>query len=804
MSISELVSIFLVLNLSPMKRLLALTMCVVSLSMNAQSIPVKFQVDMSGFTAPYDDVHLNGSFNGWCGPCYPMLDPDGNEIFELELLLELGNTYEYKFTVDGWTSAEEFPEGAACTSTIDGYTNRTITISAPTTLAPVCWSECVTCSDNPMPGCMDESACNYLAFANYDDGSCIFPEEGSFCPCNIEGALNFGEASPLGCIFLSGGSSIDLISGGQGYAYLSNDTSAVGLIATAWEDLCYNQGQPVPTEWGVNLEFFYVGSEEGLELDSAFIDGSYVQPWFAGGNQIWFSYESEFFPSDIELNFGSYAISLTVEDPPTPVDVPTENVEVLLMDTLVVTDVESLFASAYYENFTFLLSRLPSPETLNNTGSSFMVRTAGYYGYENDGNDLLSLDYSFDGTDYLIDVDIAINPSQNCFYGQPFIELEILSSGSPNLDCNEEELAFSWEFPIVFGAEGCSDFTACNFDAFFVCQSRVQIGQSTCEYTSCAGCTDFNALNFSGASIDDGSCQYLWDSCDSLSSSFWQLPQYNVLTHNYDVEVGEWATDSAWYYWSDSLGQQPFDDVRGPVLLPPDSISVEAQADNVNSVILCVPEFVAEPLSGLPFGISNLELNEVQGLPSGLSLTLPEGALEPTSKHCLDIVASGVANGLYPITVRGDVEVTLFGQPLTFEDFELPYLIRIAGFQEVGGCQDSTACNFGEDSMSGCLYLDECGICGGSGIPLGSCDCEGNELDAIGVCGGNCDSDEDLDGICDSDTMSNAIACGPGTYWDESLLVCLPLNSTDINGDGCVQLNDLLDLLSAYGECGTE
>ena len=106
--------------------------------------------------------------------------------------------------------------------------------------------------------------------------------------------------------------------------------------------------------------------------------------------------------------------------------------------------------------------------------------------------------------------------------------------------------------------------------------------------------------------------------------------------------------------------------------------------------------------------------------------------------------------------------------------------------------------------MSGCLYLDECGICGGSGIPLGSCDCEGNELDAIGVCGGNCDSDEDLDGICDSDTMSNAIACGPGTYWDESLLVCLPLNSTDINGDGCVQLNDLLDLLSAYGECGTE
>ena len=29
-------------------------------------------------------------------------------------------------------------------------------------------------------------------------------------------------------------------------------------------------------------------------------------------------------------------------------------------------------------------------------------------------------------------------------------------------------------------------------------------------------------------------------------------------------------------------------------------------------------------------------------------------------------------------------------------------------------------------------------------------------------------------------------------------------NPADINLDGCVQLNDLLDLLSAYGDCGAE
>ena len=54
--------------------------------------------------------------------------------------------------------------------------------------------------------------------------------------------------------------------------------------------------------------------------------------------------------------------------------------------------------------------------------------------------------------------------------------------------------------------------------------------------------------------------------------------------------------------------------------------------------------------------------------------------------------------------------------------------------------------------------LDLCGVCGGSGpiyncgchdMPEGACDCEGNQLDALGVCGGNCLGDYDGDGVCD-------------------------------------------------------
>ena len=38
------------------------------------------------------------------------------------------------------------------------------------------------------------------------------------------------------------------------------------------------------------------------------------------------------------------------------------------------------------------------------------------------------------------------------------------------------------------------------------------------------------------------------------------------------------------------------------------------------------------------------------------------------------------------------------------------------------------------DDDGSCLQLDECGVCGGTCIPDGACDCEGNVLDECGEC----------------------------------------------------------------------
>ena len=43
--------------------------------------------------------------------------------------------------------------------------------------------------------------------------------------------------------------------------------------------------------------------------------------------------------------------------------------------------------------------------------------------------------------------------------------------------------------------------------------------------------------------------------------------------------------------------------------------------------------------------------------------------------------------------------------------------------------------------------------------------------------------------------------CGPGTFWDELSLSCLPLvNPSDLNGDGCVDVQDFVGHLAAFGE----
>ncbi|MGB1636528.1 MAG: hypothetical protein ACPHBR_07070, partial [Flavobacteriales bacterium] len=69
------------------------------------------------------------------------------------------------------------------------------------------------------------------------------------------------------------------------------------------------------------------------------------------------------------------------------------------------------------------------------------------------------------------------------------------------------------------------------------------------------------------------------------------------------------------------------------------------------------------------------------------------------------------------------------------------------------------------DDVDDCVgALDACGVCNGPGeiyecgcadIPEGDCDCDGNQLDALGVCGGTCAADANGNGICDDEEQGS-------------------------------------------------
>ncbi len=112
----------------------------------AATSDVSFSVNMSNFPvglSENDTVYLNGNFNGWCGDCNAMNDDDGDGIWSITMPLEDGS-YEYKFTVNGWNTQEEFSEVIDGCTTSDGtYTNRSLTVAGEDLELPtVYWNLC--------------------------------------------------------------------------------------------------------------------------------------------------------------------------------------------------------------------------------------------------------------------------------------------------------------------------------------------------------------------------------------------------------------------------------------------------------------------------------------------------------------------------------------------------------------------------------------------------------------------------------------------------------------------------------------
>jgi uncharacterized protein (TIGR02145 family) len=158
--------------------------------------------------------------------------------------------------------------------------------------------------------------------------------------------------------------------------------------------------------------------------------------------------------------------------------------------------------------------------------------------------------------------------------------------------------------------------------------------------------------------------------------------------------------------------------------------------------------------------------------------------------------------------------------------------IIISYYQNNFGCTDQIACNYNEFAYcedESCIYPESYFDC--YGYCLEDTDGDGvcDELEAFGcsdptasnydpdatedngsclytgctdsvACNYSPEATED-DGSCDYSCCPGPGCCGVGMNWNSEIGECEITNPTDSNLDGCTDLNDLLNLLGAYGIC---
>ena len=111
------------------------------------SANITFKVDMSQVSDPFTAPELNGTFNSWCGNCNSMSDSNGDNIWDVTVKLQSGDTIEYKYSADSWAIQETNDPNGSCTNGDPNFTNRILIVPAnDSTLPDVCWGSCDTCS----------------------------------------------------------------------------------------------------------------------------------------------------------------------------------------------------------------------------------------------------------------------------------------------------------------------------------------------------------------------------------------------------------------------------------------------------------------------------------------------------------------------------------------------------------------------------------------------------------------------------------------------------------------------------------
>jgi hypothetical protein len=180
-----------------------------------------------------------------------------------------------------------------------------------------------------------------------------------------------------------------------------------------------------------------------------------------------------------------------------------------------------------------------------------------------------------------------------------------------------------------------------------------------------------------------------------------------------------------------------------------------------------VPATMIEPSSGVSYGVHHVDWLGMEGIPDWATATSFDAgeAMGASTQHC--IAASGTPStpGMHEITATGEVFISIFGQPFSIgEQTYSAWLEVMENPNPIPGCMYPLATNFlsfATTDDGSCLFFGCTDPEAGNFNPFANVD--------DGSCGEGCDLGES--GTC----------------------------TTDVNGDGQVNVSDLLDLLGEFG-----
>ena len=617
----------------------------------------------------------------------------------------------------------------------------------------VCGGDCTSdangngvCDDAEVAGCTDSAACNYDAAATEDDGSC------DYCSCGGDGAGD-GVAYPL-------------------IVEASPAAGAPGMVYRFYVQM-QDATDRMSAVFGNDQASLLVNTPDGA------FNSPFNSSWNASG------INPAFLPVFPELADDSYA-TIGLMGPASTSGI------VGAADPSVVEDATQPITPY------FLTPGATSLESTTLTGASWYVLNTAANGLPDATGRVLVMQVTTTG---------AIS-------GQVNYQVFPLGVGA-----DQVQVSVEFDGAGTFGlggggnACGCTDATAINYD------ETAQYDDGSCEF-DVLGCTDATACNYNPeATLDDESCEFPAENFDCDGNCIADVDCNGVCGGDATEDaLGECGGDCA----EDADADGICDDVDDCV----GALDACGVCNGPGEIYEC-------GCADIPEGDCDCDGNQLDalGVCGGdcAEDADADGICDDVDDCVGELDACGVCNGPGEIYECGCADIPEGDCDCDGNQLDA---LGVCG----GDCAEDADADGICDDVDDCVgELDACGVCNGPGeiyecgcadIPEGDCDCDGNQLDALGVCGGDCAEDADADGICDDvdDCVGALDACGvcngPGEIYEcgcadipegdcdcdgnqlDALGVCGGDCAEDADADGiCDDVDDCVGALDACGVC---